>query len=108
MRIVTKNSKFNVNMKELSVHIIIAIIIVFFQITLLLQDKVKKIMDSKNFGLQYEIGDELKPEVVTIKTLNGRTEFTCTCNNGTRFCNLPTICYHRLAVILYCQREIFE
>lgn len=31
----------------------------------------------------------------------GRSWLTCDCPNFTRFCNEPTICKHRVAVILY-------
>ena len=59
---------------------------------------VKKINASQSrMGDQYSVGDE----TVRIFTKPGRRLITCTCVNGTRFCNEPTICKHKIAVILY-------
>ena len=65
--------------------------------------KVKKIMDSENFGIQYEVGDELEHYTVTIDP-EGR--FTCTCKK----CIYITqyICSHKVSVILKEQREVFK
>ena len=38
----------------------------------------------------------------------GRTLISCSCENGTRFCNSPAICKHRLAVIDYIMRSCID
>ena len=52
-------------------------------------------------GDQYRVGEE----TVRIFTKPGRTLITCTCIHGTRFCDSPTICKHKLCVIYYLMKE---
>ena len=60
--------------------------------------KVKKVnKDQSHLGDQYSVGDE----TVRIFTKPGRRLITCTCVNGTKFCNEPTICKHKIAAILH-------
>jgi len=56
--------------------------------------EVKYIGNSK-MGRLFEVGEER----VRIFKKPGRTLITCTCINGTKFCNEPTICKHKLAVM---------
>ncbi len=46
-------------------------------------------------GKRYEVGEH----IVRIFKKPGRTLITCTCYNGTKFCNSPTLCKHKMAVI---------
>lgn len=48
-------------------------------------------------GDQYNVGEH----VVRIFKKPGRTLITCSCEHGTRFCNSPTICKHKLATIKF-------
>ncbi len=48
-------------------------------------------------GDQYNVGDQ----VVRIFKKPGRSLMICTCYNGTKFCNSPTICKHKLAVMKF-------
>jgi hypothetical protein len=65
-------------------------------------NSVKKISnEGSKMGEQYEVGEY----VVRIFKKLGRTLMTCTCQNGTRFCNEPTICCHRLVVIYHAMKE---
>lgn len=57
--------------------------------------KVEFIGVSENLGRQYQVGKY----VVRIFKKPGRTLMICTCPNGTRFCNEPSICKHKLAAI---------
>lgn len=77
-------------------------------VLLLANGKIKKIMESQNFGEQYEVGDDLEYYTVSIVTKTGRNIMNCTCKNGTRFVNESPICAHKLAVIMFCQRELFK
>jgi len=45
--------------------------------------------------IMYQVGEHY----VRIFKKPGRTLLTCSCEHGTRFCNSPTICKHKLAVI---------
>ena len=58
--------------------------------------KVKQL--SKNpRNLMFEVGEY----VVRIFKKPGRTLCTCTCFNGTKFCNEPTLCKHKVAAIKF-------
>ncbi len=60
--------------------------------------KVKKInKEPSKMGDQYKVGEE----IVRIFKKPGRTLITCSCLHGTRFCNSPTICKHKLATIKF-------
>jgi hypothetical protein len=48
----------------------------------------------------YLVQDEGEEHIVRIFTRPGRRLCTCDCYNGTRFCNEPTICKHKIQVIL--------
>jgi len=48
-------------------------------------------------GDSFEVGKYM----VRIFKKPGRTLFTCTCHNGTMFCNEPTICKHKIAVLKF-------
>lgn len=50
-----------------------------------------------------QMGDQYKvrEHVVRIFKKPGRTLITCTCYHGTKYCNSPTICKHKLAVIKF-------
>jgi len=50
----------------------------------------------------FEVGEY----VVRIYKKPGRTLITCTCFNGTMFCNEPTICKHKLAVLKFILEEL--
>lgn len=54
-----------------------------------------------SMGRQYEVGEY----IVRIFKKPGRTLITCTCEHGTRFCNSPTLCKHKLAVIKFIMEE---
>ena len=58
--------------------------------------QIKLIGESPSMGEQWQV----KKRVVRLFKRPGRTLYTCTCENSTKFCNSPTICYHRLAVII--------
>ncbi len=58
--------------------------------------EVKQISKRKN-NLMYEVGEY----VVRIFTKPGRRLMTCTCFNGTKFCNEPTLCKHKEQVIIW-------
>ena len=63
--------------------------------------KVRQInKESSKMGDQYQVGEH----TVRFFKKPGRTLMVCTCENGTRFCNSPTICKHKLAAIKF----IFE
>lgn len=60
--------------------------------------KVEKINEyPSTMGNQYKIGEY----TVRIFKKPGRTMFTCNCFNGTRFCNSPTLCKHKIATIKF-------
>ena len=63
---------------------------------LVLEKKVKKVSDTR-----YLVGEYY----VWFKTKLGRTEIYCDCFNGAKFCNSPTICKHKIAVIHFIQSE---
>ena len=52
--------------------------------------------ESSKMGFRFDVGGH------TVRIFNkpGRKLVTCTCTNGTRFCNEPTICKHKLAAIM--------
>lgn len=77
-------------------------------VKLIIAGKVRKIMDSVNFGEQYEVGDDDEYYTVSIVTKSGRNLVSCTCKNGTRFVNESPICTHKIAVIMFCQRSLFK
>lgn len=60
-------------------------------------DRRIKMMPSAHFGDMYCIDEEHN---VRILTLNGRTEIHCDCPHGTRFCNSPVLCKHKIAALL--------
>ena len=66
---------------------------------LVLNKKIKKIS-----GIRYLVDNKY---FVWFKTKLGRTEIYCDCYNGTKFCNSPTICKHKIAVIHYIQMQEF-
>ncbi len=66
---------------------------------LVLNKKIKKLSETK-----YLVKNKY---LVWFKTKLGRTEIYCNCENGTKFCNSPTICKHKLAVIHYIQMQEF-
>jgi len=58
--------------------------------------KVKQINKAPSkMGDQFQVGDQ----VVRIFKKPGRSLISCSCEHGTRFCNSPTICKHKLAVL---------
>ena len=58
--------------------------------------KVKQInKEPSKMGDQFQIGEHN----VRIFKKPGRTLISCSCEHGTRFCNSPTICKHKLAVL---------
>ena len=60
--------------------------------------RVKKVnKEPSKMGDQYDVGDE----TVRIFKRPGRTMITCSCLHGTRFCNSPVLCKHKLAVIKF-------
>ena len=60
------------------------------------QLKVEKInKQPSKMGDQYQVGKY----IVRIFNKPGRKLITCSCENSTMFCNSPTLCKHRLAVI---------
>jgi hypothetical protein len=64
---------------------------------LIKENKVQKIGGPGSKGQLYEVGEHS----VRIFTKPGRTLYSCTCYNGTRFCNESPFCVHKLAVIIY-------
>ncbi len=64
--------------------------------------KVKQInKNPSRMGDQYNV----KGYTVRIFEKPGRTLITCSCFHGTKFCNSPTICKHRLAVIWFIMKK---
>ena len=59
--------------------------------------QIKFIGNSEGMGEQYQVKDY----TVRLFKKPGRTLLTCSCENSTRFCNSPTICYHRIAVLIW-------
>ena len=59
--------------------------------------QIKFIGGSESMGEQWQVKDRS----VRIFKKPGRTMMTCTCPQGTKFCNSPSICYHRLAVLIW-------
>lgn len=77
-------------------------------IVLLIQGKIRKTMDSKNFGVQYEVGDEEEYYNVEILTKGGHNIMTCSCKNCVTSKENP-ICAHKIAVIMFGLRdEVFK
>jgi hypothetical protein len=62
----------------------------------IIREKKVKCMPSENFGMMYLIEDHM----VRVIKLAGRTEIHCDCPHGTRFCNSPVLCKHKLSVII--------
>lgn len=64
---------------------------------------VKKInKEPSPMGDQYEVKEEgAIGSVVRIFKKPGRTLISCSCIHGTRFCNSPTICKHKIATIKF-------
>ena len=65
---------------------------------LLIQGKVIEETADENasMGFRYDVDDK----TVRIFKKHGRRLITCTCVNGTRFANEPTLCKHKLACLL--------
>ena len=61
------------------------------------EKKVKKIGGPGLMGQIYDI-DGYSVRVFTKK---GRNVFSCDCYHGTKFCNTPTFCVHKLATLLF-------
>jgi len=59
--------------------------------------QIKFIGGSESMGEQWQVKDY----TVRIFKKPGRTLLTCSCENATKFCNSPTICKHRLAVLIW-------
>ena len=49
---------------------------------------------------------EVNKQMVSIQKKPGRTLLTCTCYNGTTYCN-EGICYHKIAVMLFLADQKF-
>ncbi len=65
--------------------------------------KVNELIESENFGIQFEVGDEMEHSTVTIHN-TGRMRCTCKKN-----IYIPEyMCKHKLAVILHTQRKLFK
>lgn len=77
-------------------------------VMLLIKGKVRKEMESVRFGEQYTVGDEEKYYHVDVLTKSGGNILTCDCMNS--LCNKNgSICSHKIAVIMYAQRnEVFS
>lgn len=52
-------------------------------------------------NLMWQVGEY----VVRVFKKPGRTLCTCTCFNGTRFCNEPTLCKHKVDVIKQMEKK---
>ncbi len=67
--------------------------------------KVKKLNKEPGpMGDQYGVGEK----TVRIFKKPGRTLITCSCEHGTRYCNSPTICKHKLVVIKFIMDENYK
>ena len=66
---------------------------------ILLQIKGKIIEEGNE---ESKMGFRFDVEGKTVRIFNkpGRKLITCTCDNGTRFCNEPTICKHKIAGLM--------
>jgi len=73
-------------------------------VILLIQGKVRKVMESKNFGVQYEVGDEDEYYNVEIITKKGHNLMNCNCKGCVTSKDSP-ICAHKIAVILMSLRD---
>ena len=63
----------------------------------IISDKqIKFIGKSENLGEQYKV----KGYGVRIFKKPGRTLMTCSCHQGTQFCNSPSLCKHRIAIVI--------
>lgn len=51
-------------------------------------------------GKMYEVTSKENKYIVIYKKMPGRTLILCDCYNGTIFCNEPTFCKHKEAVII--------
>lgn len=49
----------------------------------------------------WEVGKELEKHTVKLEKGNGKNNYTCDCENFTRFCNSFPICSHIYAVIIF-------
>jgi len=64
--------------------------------------KVKQInKEPSKMGDQYKVGEE----IVRIFKRPGRTLISCSCLHGTRFCNSPVLCKHKLAIIKFIMED---
>lgn len=64
---------------------------------LIIQGKVVEEGDeNSSMGFRYDVDDK----TVRIFKKHGRRLITCTCVNGTKFANEPTLCKHKLAGLL--------
>ena len=61
--------------------------------------KIKLLGKSENLGEQWEVQGKTGIYIVRIFKKKGRSLCTCSCENGTKFCNEPTICSHKQEVI---------
>ena len=60
--------------------------------------KVEQINKSPSkMGDQFKVGEQ----IVRIYKKPGRSLISCTCHNGTMFCNESTICKHKISVIKF-------
>ena len=58
--------------------------------------QIKFIGKSELMGEQYEV----KKYIVRIFKKPGRNLWSCSCEQGTKFCNSPSLCKHRIAVLI--------
>lgn len=79
-------------------------------VLILANHRIKKVMDSKNFGTQYEFTKE-DGEVrhVDIKTQKGHNYWICDCKNClTKEKEKDSICSYKIATIMVGQKELFK
>ena len=64
--------------------------------------KVTQICEAGKNGTLYEVLNLSNGEnnIVTEKTTPGRTVRECTCEQATKYCNMPSRCKHRDAVVI--------
>jgi hypothetical protein len=75
-----------------------------------MESAIKMAKDLVKHGKVIPISDklfEVLDKTVSIQKKPGRRIMTCTCWNGTQFCN-EGICYHKIAVILYLADKDFN
>ena len=73
-----------------------------------MNNKVRKIFDSKNFGNQWEVGDEEEYYTVSWITEVGYSYMTCTCKNGSIHNLRNPECWHKEAVRMLNRTEIWK